>query len=120
MSFREKFLQQAGKYKKTTVVIPNIGKVEVKEPSAKQRSMIYQASQVIKQIKGETHIETDPSKLNAWSVITCCYDPETGKHVFAEGDLGTLLEMPVSVLDKLAKPVLEFVGEDDEEELEKK
>ena len=120
LSFRERFLEQAGKYKRETVAIDGLGKVEIKEPSASERSNIYKAAQIVKQVKGETHIVTDPSKLNAWAVICCCIDPATGNPVVSKADLDTLLSMPVSILDKLAKPVMEFMGEfDDDEEAEK-
>ena len=69
VSFRERFLEHAGKYQRKTVEIDGFGQVEIKEPSAKERSAIYKAAQIIKQVKGETHIVTDPSKLNAWAVI---------------------------------------------------
>lgn len=116
LSFREKFLEQAGKFQRKTIEIEGLGKVEIKEPSADERSKIYKAAQKITQRGKETSIETDPAKLNVWAIIYCAYDPATGQQVFGRADVDTLGALPTSVLDKLAKPVMEFMGEDEDDE----
>lgn len=121
LSFREKFLAQAGKYKSKVVEVEDIGRAELREPSAEQRAMIYKNAQKITQKGKETHIVTDPAALNVWSIIVCTYDPTTGAKMFDYGDYDTLANMSTSILDTLAKPVMEFMGEDeDEEDTEKK
>lgn len=115
MSIREKFLANADKFKKQTVEVEGIGKIEVKEPNAKQRADIYKNATVVKGVGKNQTTETDPSKLLAYAVIFCCYDPETGAKVFDLADLDTLLAMPGSWLDRIAKPALEFLGESDED-----
>ncbi len=120
MSFRENFLAQSGKYKRIKREIDGMGNVEIKEPSAEERAQIYKAATVVKQKGKETFLETDAAKLNVWGIIYCTFDPETGKQVFSAADVDTLVGMPSSILDKLAKPVMEFIGESDEDEEEKK
>ena len=120
LSFRENFLEAAqGKFRKQLVTIDGIGEVEVREPSAKKRADIYKNATVVKGVGQNTITETDPGKLAAYAVIFCIYDPATGKTAFGKADLDALLDLPSGMLDKLAKPALEFMGADDEETAEK-
>ena len=119
LSGRENFLAQSGKFKRQVIEIEGLGKFEIKEPSGDERAKIYKAAQTVTTKGKETHIVSDPAKLNAWAIILCVYDPTTGQQMFGRADVDTLTSMPTSILDKLAKPVMEFMGESvDEEEAE--
>ena len=116
MSFREKFLEQASVYRKKQVDIEGIGAVEIREPSAKRRSDIYKEATVVKGTGRDQQTISDPGKLSAYAIIFMAVDVETGKPVFDKADLDTLLNLPSTIFDKLAKPALEFLGEDEDAE----
>lgn len=116
IDFREKFLSDDD-FKKKTVKWKN-HKVEIRELSAKERGKVYSESTVTRQKRGSKDIiqEVDQTKLNVWAVVYQAYDPVTGTKIFSKKDFDALASLPSSVIDVLAKPALEMLGEDLEEE----
>lgn len=117
MSFREKFLGQVGNFKKEIIKIDDIGDVEIREITVGQRSMVYKAAMTMKGSGANAKTETDIGLLHAWAVICSAHDVKTGEPVFDKADLETLIKMPTTAMDKLAKPAMKFLGEDPDEEV---
>ena len=115
LGFREKFLSNDEFRKKT--VDWNGYEVELKELTAAQRGNVYKSSMVTKTKRGSEDMiqEIDQTKLNVWAVIYQTYDPNTKTKVFQNSDFDALAALPCSVLDTLARPALELLGEEVEE-----
>lgn len=114
---REAFLSEKNSFKKKTIDW-NDYKIELRELNAKQRGNVYMAATVQKTDRtrpNEVIQEIDNGKLNVWAVIYQAFDADTGARIFQESDFESLASLPCSVLDTLAKPALELLGEDAEE-----
>ncbi len=116
-NIRDAFLGAKGEFK-TKKIEWQGHEIEIRELNAKQRGKVYKNATVTKQKRGSDEIiqEIDSGYLNVWAVIYCCYNPKTNTRVFQETDFNALSSLPCSVLDKLAKPALELLGEAEEEE----
>lgn len=86
-------------------------RLEMWEPTGKERGLIFNASTVMR--KGQDP-EVDHAELQVWSIIYCARDPETGEQLFDASHHDALLALPASVLDILARPALQLLGEDAE------
>ena len=113
-SVREFMLAKNGSNKRLKVTLEG-KEIEIREPSGRERAKIYKAATVLRGTGENAITDIDPGRLNAMAVITCCIDPSDGSRIFGMEDLDALQDLPASVLDRLAKPILEFMGESDSE-----
>lgn len=114
IDIRQKFLGSKNDFKNVAIKW-NGHDILVRELKAGQRGDVFKKATVIRQKKGETFQEIDNGALSVWAVIYCCYYSDGRTRIFDSADYEALRDMPSSVLDKLAKPALELLGEDKEE-----
>ncbi len=91
--------------KKEVVQVPtwdNIS-IEVRSMSGLQRANLLNSAM---DSDGNTNLE----KLHSGTIIVCCYDPETGEHVFDESDAERLMEKGSAAIEKLASKAMSLSG----------
>lgn len=113
---RDFILTSKDRFRRELVEIPGPNgqsfKVLIKEPSIRQRGEIFKAAT---KIKRNQEPEVDHAELQVWAVICCVCDPETEQPLFEPAHKDTLLSLPASIFDLLAKPALSMIGEEPEE-----
>lgn len=93
-------------------------KIELREPTEKQRAAIIERCSKTVIENGESKTKINSIELMIWSMICCSFIPDTNEVVFTAEDYETLMAKPASKLDKIKKEALKVFNYD-REELEK-